>query len=308
MNEQKTQVCVIGGAGVDIFGTSAQPIIPEDSNPGTISFSFGGVGRNIANNLSKLNIAVELICALGNDDNGDKLSENCRTENIGLRHCLRCGLPTASYLCVNDAKGNIYAAVAAMAINEAVTVDFLRTKLEFINSCQLVVIDTNLSQEACDFLLNEVKTAIYVDPVSCAKAVKLKRHLAKIAVIKPNYPEISVLLGEELPLAEAGKQLLATGIKEVYLTLGAAGVLAGSSACQYKLGVYPGAIVNTTGCGDAFLAGVIYGALKNKDLLTKAKYGLAAANICSRSPGAVSELLNERELLRLVGDDQKIGL
>ena len=39
---------VVGGANVDIGGRSAAPLVPADSNPGTITLSLGGVGRNIA--------------------------------------------------------------------------------------------------------------------------------------------------------------------------------------------------------------------------------------------------------------------
>ena len=49
---------VIGGVNIDIGGHSFQPLIPADSNPGKISVSLGGVGRNIAHNLSLLGTDV----------------------------------------------------------------------------------------------------------------------------------------------------------------------------------------------------------------------------------------------------------
>ena len=45
-------VVVVGGANVDICGRSWEPLVPADSNPGLVSMSIGGVGRNIAHNLS----------------------------------------------------------------------------------------------------------------------------------------------------------------------------------------------------------------------------------------------------------------
>ncbi len=41
-------ICVIGGANIDICGSSLEPLKNYDSNPGTIAVSYGGVGRNIA--------------------------------------------------------------------------------------------------------------------------------------------------------------------------------------------------------------------------------------------------------------------
>ena len=43
---------VVGGVNVDIGGRSFAPLVASDSNPGTVSVSLGGVGRNIAHNLA----------------------------------------------------------------------------------------------------------------------------------------------------------------------------------------------------------------------------------------------------------------
>ena len=43
-----SSICVIGGANIDIVGSSIDPLQNFDSNPGEISIAYGGVGRNIA--------------------------------------------------------------------------------------------------------------------------------------------------------------------------------------------------------------------------------------------------------------------
>jgi len=300
MNVAKVPVCVIGGASVDIFGVADAKINAGDSNPGRVNYSYGGVGHNIANNLSKLQIKVELLCGLGRDDNGQRLQENCRKENIGLNHCFFSDLPSASYLCINQADGDIYVAVADMKIHENIDVEYLAEKLDFINSCKIAVIDTNLSKEACDFLFENLSCDIYVDPVSTAKAAKVKNYLSKIKVLKPNYPEAKTILALDLPPEELAHRFIEAGVGEVYLTLGARGAIACNSEASHSLPIFPGNTRNTTGCGDAFLAGVIYGALKEVDLATKIKYGLAAAGISGASRETVSPNLSEEELLKLV--------
>ena len=300
MNISKVTVCVIGGASVDIFGVADKKINAYDSNPGRVNYSFGGVGHNIANNLSKLGIKVELLCALGKDENAKRLEENCRKENIGLNHCYLSDLPSATYLCINQPDGDIYTAIADMKIHEAMDIEYLAKQLDFINSCSIAVIDTNLSPAVYDFLFANLTCDIYVDPVSVAKAAKVKKHLDKIKVIKPNYPEAKTILDLELPPTDLAREFIKAGVKEVYLTLGADGALAVNENENCQFPIFPGNTVNTTGCGDAFLAGVIYGALKEEDLTVKTKYGLAAASICSRSTETVSEILNEEKLLKLV--------
>ena len=45
-------VAVVGGVNIDIGGQPFRPLIPQDSNPGRVSVSLGGVGRNIAHKQS----------------------------------------------------------------------------------------------------------------------------------------------------------------------------------------------------------------------------------------------------------------
>jgi len=49
---------VVGGVNVDIGGCSFAPLVDADSNPGKVSISLGGVGRNIAHNMSLMGLEV----------------------------------------------------------------------------------------------------------------------------------------------------------------------------------------------------------------------------------------------------------
>ena len=49
------------GSNVDITGTPVDRLVPEDSNPGKVTISAGGVGRNVAENIAKLGISVKLL-------------------------------------------------------------------------------------------------------------------------------------------------------------------------------------------------------------------------------------------------------
>ena len=60
----KKTIAIIGAVNIDICGTSdVQPVL-HDSNPGNVNISFGGVGRNIAENLCHLGFKTEMIQVL----------------------------------------------------------------------------------------------------------------------------------------------------------------------------------------------------------------------------------------------------
>jgi pseudouridine kinase len=75
-------VTVVGGANIDIKVAIKGATIPATSNPGTAMMSLGGVGRNIAHNLARLDVAVKLISAVGRDAQGDRLL--AETEAAGV--------------------------------------------------------------------------------------------------------------------------------------------------------------------------------------------------------------------------------
>ena len=58
---------VVGAVNVDIGGISYDTLVMNDSNPGTMVMSFGGVGRNIAHNMALMDIPVKMITVLGDD-------------------------------------------------------------------------------------------------------------------------------------------------------------------------------------------------------------------------------------------------
>ncbi|HHU55776.1 MAG TPA: sugar kinase, partial [Acholeplasmataceae bacterium] len=54
-------ILIIGGSNIDYFGKCKKAKKLSDSNVGTINVSFGGVGRNIAENLGRLGVDVTFI-------------------------------------------------------------------------------------------------------------------------------------------------------------------------------------------------------------------------------------------------------
>lgn len=303
--QEEGYVTVIGGANMDIIGTSDMPLINEDSNPGEIKFIPGGVGRNIAENLSRLGRNVEFITALGDDTNGQELQKNCRQLGIGIQNILiHPGSRTSTYLCINDQNGDMKLAVNDMKIYESLNKDYLKSKLDIINHSELLVIDANLTEEAIIFLANKCTVPIIAEPVSTQKALKLKSVLPYIDTLKPNKIEMEVLSGikitDEDTLKEAADKLLRDGVKNLYISLSSTGVYYANSEHMGILPNYPSKIINTTGCGDAFIAAVAYSKLENLSIEEAAKLGLAAASICTETMGAISENLTIENMYKRI--------
>lgn len=75
-------VVVIGGTNIDLQGFPRKKLIMKDSNIGSVKISLGGVGRNIAENLTRLGFYTKLISIIGDDVYGNLIMEKSR--EIGL--------------------------------------------------------------------------------------------------------------------------------------------------------------------------------------------------------------------------------
>lgn len=277
----KRTVTVIGGANVDIGGRSAAALALRDSNPGFVSQRYGGVGRNIAHDLCLLGERVRFITALGGDLYGAGLREHCRALGMDLAHALI--LPderSSSYLYVTDENGDMLVGISDMEITRRLSPAALAGALDAINASDAVVVDANLEEETLAWLAERCAVPLYADPVSTAKAPRLRPLLGKLRALKPNALEAAALTGEAEPEA-ALDALVRCGAERVFLSLGSRGMLAAEGETRLAFPCEPMPIVNTTGAGDAALAALVWMDLRGRSLAECARAAVHAGAVTS---------------------------
>lgn len=288
---------VVGGVNVDIGGVTARPPVQGDSNPGTVRTSLGGVGRNIAHNLRLLGLTTHLLTVLGTDDSAQRIADSCAELGIDLSHSLRVpGAATSTYLFIANERGEMALAVSDMDIYRHLTPDFLARQASLLNGACAVVVDANIPEESIVWLAENCQAPLFADPVSTAKAEKLRPVLGRLHTLKPNRLEAERLSGVRITgqtsLNDAADALLATGLRRVFISLGADGVLAADATGRCRLPCCPGTLVNSTGCGDAFMAALVWAHLQQAGLMTAARLGLAAAAVAMEGAGTINPALS----------------
>lgn len=297
---------VVGGVNVDICGRSYEPLIAADSNPGQVTTSMGGVGRNIAHNICQLGLEVRLLTAYGDDLNGERVSTSCSQLGIDLRHALKIpGAATSTYLYLTDPDGEMALAVSDMAVCDQITREYLSANISVLNNAQAVVVDTNIPENALVYLAENCMAPLFVDPVSTVKAKKLHSILPYIHTLKPNQLEAELLTGIQIETREdverAALKLLELGVGRVFITRGAEGVYAATEEQSLWQPIIPGEMVNTTGCGDSFMGALVWAWLEGLDLEQTAKAGLAASSITMESTQTINPILNADTLKQRMG-------
>ena len=271
------RVLVIGAVNMDIGARSHAALVSGDSNPGKVTTSLGGVGRNIAHNLCLLGVETAMLTVLGEDDFAQAIRRNA--VEIGLDLSLSAVIPgghTSTYLYIDDCDGDMALAVNDMAIYEYITPAFLKAQIDAINAFDMVVLDANPPEESIRWLCENCMVPIICDPVSAIKAQKLRGILGQLYALKPNRMEAEMLTGESEP-AKMAEKLLAAGLQKVFISLGADGIYAASAEGECCTIPCPHIeVANATGGGDAMTAALTACLLRGDSLTDTARNAIAA--------------------------------
>lgn len=280
------RICVIGGANADIIATTFKPFVPNDSNPGTVRLIAGGVGRNIAHNLALLGNEVVFLSFFGGDTFGWFTADSCRKAKVDISLSDAAPIGTRScFLSINNCDGEMIGGVSDMVSADCITPEWIADKLKRVGPVDAFVAETNIPVESLAFLIDHVYAPLYVDAVSGAKAPKVgealkmssKKH---IHTLKCNQMEHDILGDLE-------------GVERRYVSMGSEGldVIIGQNVTHFE--ALPCEVVNTTGAGDALMAGLVH-AGPQASVEAAALVGLRCAKITAECPDTVNKQLKLR--------------
>ena len=280
------KICIIGGANADIVATTFKPFVPNDSNPGTIRLIAGGVGRNIAHNLSLLGDQAVFLSFFGGDTFGWFTADSCRKAKVDISLSDAAPIGTRScFLSINNCDGEMIGGVSDMVSAGCITPEWIADKLKRVGPVDAFVAETNIPVESLAFLIDHAYAPLYVDAVSGAKAPKIAEALKmsskkQIHTLKCNRLE-NEIIGE------------LEGIGRRFVSMGADGLDVIENHRTTHFQALPCEVVNTTGSGDALMAGLVH-AGPQASIETAALIGLRCAKITAECPDTVNKQLKQR--------------
>ncbi len=302
--KETNSIVVIGGSNIDICAESYDTLREFDSNPGKVSTSFGGVARNIADNLTRLGENVEFISIFGDDINGNELKRNCKLLGMNIDNSLTVPNSVSStYISILDKNKDMKVAISAMDISENFTIDFIENRRAVIESGKLCIVDTNLPEETLKYLANSFEVPLFLDCVSTIKALKVREFIGKFHTIKPNKLEAESLSGIEIKddddLERCANFFLEKGVKQVFISLGEKGVYFSNGDEKGRLAPFSTKILNTNGAGDAFMAGISHGYINEYSIEESCKIGVACSTLAISSLKTISDDMSLENVNRI---------
>jgi len=279
--------------------------IPGTSNPAILKRYAGGVVRNIAHHLAMLDIPVQLLSVLGNDADGEWILDDCRKNNIGIDSIIRVNDHTGKYASILNADGTLFAAACTDPCARYLTPELLQQQSAVLATAGMMIADTNLATDTLSWIISFCRNnnmLLLIEPVSVTKAMKLKHiDLSGVFMLTPNEDELPSLCNAAHQTMDAAiDELMVRGVKNIWLRKGEKGSAIYTGEGNISLQVPVIKVTDSTGAGDAALAGWAAAYCYGADQLKCLQAGNVLAMEVLQVSGAVIPGINKEKLFDLI--------
>lgn len=288
VNREDCKICIPYGAK-----------IPVDS----IAYGVAGNAANVAVGASRLGMKTAIYTNLGDDDQGKKIQEEL----------LKQGVDNA-YIQVNRGKTSNLSVVLTFQGERTIFVyhqdwfynlpNLDNSKWVYLTSMAQTFTDSNIMDEVYHYILKS-KAKLAFGPGTFQLKANIKRFpkiLDNCELLIVNMTEAKQILGadakEVLNPQDALSKLHLLGPKTVVITDGEEGSYGSDGSQNYKAGVLTTRVIERTGAGDAYSAGLICALNSNETFGEAMVWGTINAGHIVAESGTQKALLTKEELIR----------
>jgi ribokinase len=263
------------------------PIPGEEIVIKSFNESAGGSAANTIAALSRLGVDCGFIGNVGDDTEGERIIGAFREEGVDTSGIIKVPGISGTVLAFIDSEGE-----RTMYVDSGVNHDLRLDDISFdyLNNSENIHISSfagDTSQKTIKSMpahLKNVRISFAPGFMSWRGTEFLQPILDKSTVLFLNEKEAEALTKGHVN--EAGPVLMGEGVEKVVITLGAEGCLLSNKDGVQKVGVESVRARDTTGAGDAFAAGFLYGELRGHNDLDSVKIGNFVASRCVQQIGA----------------------
>ena len=272
----------------------------------------GGKGSNQAIAAARLGAEVVFITKLGRDMFGDMARRTYLAEGVNRRHIHES--PThmtgAAAIVVDAVRGDNAIIVVPGACDDLTLAEVEAAAPDIAaSSIFLTQFELKLPVVECGIRIaagGGVKVVLNPAP---AMPVATSIYTL-VDYLTPNESEARTLSGLAVDSIDAAARaadfFLAHGVRNVLITLGARGVLVkNAQLCEHVPAVNAGRVLDTTGAGDAFNAGLATALAEGADLLSAARFGCAVAGLAVTRVGTAPAMPYREEVAALRESDHR---
>ena len=302
MSAKQTPIFVIGSINTDMVAmTKNLPAPGETVMGGEFMMTAGGKGANQAVSAARLGGEVTMVGRLGEDIFGDQSIACLKHESINCDFVGRDPIAASGVALISvDDKGENHIVVAPGANNQ-LDQKKVRAALDSMPDNAIILLQLEIPLDTVAYIVEAARGTsrkVILDPAP-APTYPLN-FLNELYLITPNETEATKLTGIEVTdnkSAEvAAKKLMATGVKNVAITMGAKGVLLAQENTIKFIPSPKVKAIDTTAAGDCFNGALSVGIAIGLSLEEGIKRACHAASISVTRKGAQDSMPYIKEI------------
>ena len=287
-------IVVLGAVFVDIKGYPLSAYIPGGRNAGRVDQVHGGVSRNIAEDIANVELRPTFVSLVDNTGIGTDVIDKLNNHKVNTDYILRTPDGLGTWLAVFDNDGEVCAAISKRPDTSPLTELLEEKGDEIFKDCDSISLELDLEKETVKQVLRYAKKygkKVFSAVSNMSIAMERRDFLQQIDCFVCNQQEAGLLFSDDYQdKTPAEMQAILVGnvasanIPSMVVTMGGAGAVYASA--DGESGFVPAKkvhVIDTTGAGDAFFAGVAIGLTYGKSLPDSCEIGsrLAASVICT---------------------------
>ena len=307
----KKKITIIGAAILDVLAGPVNEQIFQTGSQSmeTTRLSFGGDALNEVVALSRLGIKAQLISKVGKDEAGDRVIDYVKGCGLSTENILQEeGLTTGINIVLIDDKGERHFLTnpsgSLRRLSEEDILPHVDTMGEIVSFASMFV-SPLLNISAMKRIFEEIKSVpgriLVADMTKAKKGEKLediKCLLPYIDYVLPNEDEIALLTGI-FDSRKNAELLVEAGVGCAVIKCGAKGCVIATKEGSFEVQAYPvKTVADTTGAGDCFAAGFLWGLSQGMDIRECGKLACAVASCAVEQVGATEGIDSAEECMQ----------
>lgn len=294
-------IVVIGPTFVDIKGFPINKFIFNGRNEGTVKIVHGGVARNIVEDIANMELRPTFLSLVDDDAYGQDVIERLKRHKVNTKYIKKIKDGMGSWLAIFNEDGDVVSSISKRP-NFLPILDVLdKYGDEIFSTCDSISIELDADKKIIKKVFSYAKKYnkhVYASITNMSIAVDRRDFFKKVDCVVCNQEEAEILFMESYDNKtpeELSKIMLekiqAAKISNIVVTMGGQGaVYASRNGNRGFVPAFEVAVIDTTGAGDSFFAGVCAGLTYGKTLKQACEIGtkLAASvvqsveNVCPR--------------------------
>ncbi|MBR2759561.1 MAG: carbohydrate kinase family protein [Solobacterium sp.] len=280
-------IVVIGAVFVDIKGYPYAQYIPGGRNVGNVIQVHGGVSRNIAEDIGNISLHPIFLSLSDHTGTGTDVLDRLEEHGVNTKYMQRTEDGLGTWLAVFDNNGDVVASISKRPDLSEVTALIREKGDEIFSQADSVALEIDMEEDVLDLVFTyaeKYNIEVYAAVSNMSIAMERRNYLKRVGCLVCNLQEAEMYFAHHLDglstpeLTEVLAMLVKKArIRRMVITLGNEGAVYIGDEEAGSIEAPRVDVIDTTGAGDAFFAGVVIGLTYGKSLREAAVIGTRLA-------------------------------